>query len=103
MPAAGALFALLVVLSIAGTIGLWYAIDSETAAGETMSRDEAERTARTDTADDEAEEAPESHGEGAATRRGVSTSVSGTTSVTTTPVSRVRRRVRRRRRCSPPA
>jgi len=63
MPAAGALFVLLVVLSVAGTIGLWYAIDSETAAGETMSRDEAERTARMDTAENGAGEAPESHEE----------------------------------------
>ncbi|NHX36352.1 MULTISPECIES: hypothetical protein [Halolamina] len=49
MPAVGALFALLVVLSIAGTIGLWYAIDGETDDTRIMSRGDAERAARKDT------------------------------------------------------
>lgn len=54
MPAVGALFALLFVLGIAGTIGLWYAIDRETDDAETMSRSDAERAARQDTDDDTA-------------------------------------------------
>ena len=52
MPAAGALFALLFVAVILGTIGLWYAISSETADQPRMSRGDAERVARQDTGDD---------------------------------------------------
>ena len=52
MPAAGVLFALLFVAAILGTIGLWYAIDHETADQPRMSRGDAERAARQDIADD---------------------------------------------------
>lgn len=53
MPAAGALFALLFVATIAGTIGLWYAIDSETDDPPQMERADAERAVRQDTDDGE--------------------------------------------------
>jgi hypothetical protein len=53
MPAAGALFALLFVATIAGTIGLWYAIDSETDDPPQMERTDAERAVRQDTDDGE--------------------------------------------------
>ena len=49
MPAAGALFALLLVASIAGTIALWYAIDRETDDNPRMDRSDAERAVRQDT------------------------------------------------------
>lgn len=49
MPAVGALFALLVAVSIAGAVGLWYAIDRETDGAPTMDRRDAERAARQDT------------------------------------------------------
>ncbi|MFW5939116.1 MAG: hypothetical protein ACOCSD_05130 [Halolamina sp.] len=51
MPAAGALFALLIVLTIAGTIGLWYVIDRETEDAPRMSRTDAERAVRQDVSD----------------------------------------------------
>lgn len=53
MPAAGALFVLLLLATVLGTIGLWYAIDRETDGSETMSRADAERAARQDTRDDD--------------------------------------------------
>ncbi|MBP1987076.1 hypothetical protein [Halolamina salifodinae] len=56
MPAASALLVLLIVLSILGTMGLWYAIDSETAGSETLSRADAERVARQDSTDQRQEE-----------------------------------------------
>ncbi|QKY18941.1 hypothetical protein B4589_000600 [Halolamina sp. CBA1230] len=49
MPAAGALFALLLVASIAGTIGLWYVIDRETDDNPRMDWSDAERAVRQDT------------------------------------------------------
>jgi hypothetical protein len=49
MPAVGLLFALLFVATIAGTIGLWYAIDRETDDPPRMDRTDAERAARQDT------------------------------------------------------
>lgn len=49
MPAAALLFALLLVASIAGTVGLWLAIDRETDDSPTMDRADAERAARQDT------------------------------------------------------
>lgn len=49
MPAAGALFALLLVASVAGTIALWWAIDSETDENPRMDRSDAERAVRQDT------------------------------------------------------
>ena len=49
MPAVGLLFALLFVATIAGTIGLWYAIDRETDDAPRMDRSDAERAVRQDT------------------------------------------------------
>jgi len=49
MPAVGALFALLFVATIAGTIGLWYAIDRETDDPPRMDRADAECAVRQDT------------------------------------------------------
>lgn len=53
MPAAGALFVLLFALAIAGTIGLWYAIDGETDDNPKMDRADAEHAARQDTDGDD--------------------------------------------------
>jgi hypothetical protein len=52
MPAVGALFALLFVAAIVGTIGLWYAIDRETDDQPRMNRGDAERAVRQDTAEE---------------------------------------------------
>ncbi|WP_435116452.1 hypothetical protein [Halolamina sp. C58] len=49
MAAVGALFALLFAATIAGTIGLWYAIDRETDDPPRMDRADAEHAARQDT------------------------------------------------------
>lgn len=49
MPAVGALFVLLFVATIAGTIALWYAIDRETDDPPRMDRGDAERAVRQDT------------------------------------------------------
>ncbi len=53
MPAVGALFALLFVATIVGTIGLWYAIDRETDDPPRMDRGDAEHAVRQDTGDGE--------------------------------------------------
>lgn len=63
MPAAGALFALLFVGAIVGTLALWVAIDGETDDAPQMSRSDAERVARQDTHD-----AGEDDGHGAGAR-----------------------------------
>jgi len=49
MPDGGALVALLLVASVAGTVALWYAIDSETDENPRMDRSDAERAVRQDT------------------------------------------------------
>ncbi|GAB7013438.1 hypothetical protein [Halolamina salina] len=53
MAAVGLLFALLFAATIAGTIGLWYAIDRETDDPPRMDRTHAERAARQDTDENE--------------------------------------------------
>ncbi|WP_053947688.1 hypothetical protein [Halolamina sediminis] len=71
MPAVGALFALLFVATIAGTIGLWYAIDRETDDPPRMDRAEAERAARQDADESEDRSSDEGNDWGTETEWGV--------------------------------